>query len=96
MLSSRSIIAGLAVALLAPGPETLSPHEAAQDLQSLVGRNWNTVRPARCQGESLLRTTEPLRTYVIPSWRGRTLFVYRAGGPIFEVMHTEHDRQVNA
>ncbi len=71
-------------------------NETAQDPQSLVGRNWNTVRPTHCRGETLLRGTEPLHTYVIPTWKGRTLFVYRAGGPLFEIMNTENDRQVDA
>ena len=77
---------------------TRSSHEneTAQDPQSLVGRNWNTVRPTRCLGETLLHSRKPLRSYVLPTWRGRTLFVYREGGPLFEVMHTEDDRRVNA
>ena len=70
-------------------------NETPEDPQSLVGRNWNSIRPAHCRGETLIRTTEPLRSYVIPSWRGRTLFVYREGGPLFEIMNTEDDRQVD-
>ncbi len=116
MFSSRSMIAGFAVALLVachepayresisdeqpvpnlPSAPTVSSnkHEMDRDPQSLVGRNWNTIRPTHCRGETLLRTTEPFRSYVIPTWRGRTLFVYREGGPIFETTYSASSRQL--
>ena len=73
-----------------------TPATASDDPQTLVGKDWNSIRPVRCQGETLLQATEPLRSYVILTWEARTLFVYREGGPIFEVTITDDDSKVKA
>ena len=66
---------------------------AIDDSQTLVGKNWNEIRPIPCQGETMLATEEPLRSYAILTRKGRTLFIYKEGNPIFENPITDEDKK---
>ncbi len=58
------------------------------DPQSLVGKAWTGIRPAFCNGETLVEAKRPLRSYAVLSWKGRLLLVYRDGKPIFGMTRT--------